>query len=452
MILPASRFRRSEDFEPAIILTVCVGAWAVFASLPLNHDSSWYLDASKRWIEGQQLYTDVMEINPPLAFYETVGLSLGLLTKKAFVGGVCGAVALSSLWCARLSRSGLICLAALLIGGLPAFGQRDHLAIIFALPYLMAGKTGRREGIALGLVAFLGVGLKPHFLLIPLLATLGRAIQARTWREIFTSANWALGLACVAYVSFVWLAHPAYFAEMIPLGQAVYDAYGVPVLNQPLIWAGLAVALCGLRVGTLPLALSLLGATGAYVLQGKGWTYQLIPSATLTLILGWSLWRQIAPPMRVLAASGAIFSAALLMSGGPYQRVAPIPVPKGTKVLFLSVRVSAAYPMVQEAGSINTSRYPAIWPVPGAWRTLQDPAASETRKAKAREILAETRHNIVSDILAGQPVAIFADSSPRQLYFDGPFDWIAFISADPRFHGYDEAKPLGPYRVLLRRK
>ena len=37
----------------------------------LNHDSAWYLDATSRWLNGAALYRDIIEVNPPLAFFLT---------------------------------------------------------------------------------------------------------------------------------------------------------------------------------------------------------------------------------------------------------------------------------------------------------------------------------------------------------------------------------------------
>jgi len=35
----------------------------------LHSDVSWYLVATERFVNGARLYQDVIEVNPPLAFY-----------------------------------------------------------------------------------------------------------------------------------------------------------------------------------------------------------------------------------------------------------------------------------------------------------------------------------------------------------------------------------------------
>ena len=38
----------------------------------LSHDASWYLIATQKFFSGAELYSDIYEINPPLAFYLTI--------------------------------------------------------------------------------------------------------------------------------------------------------------------------------------------------------------------------------------------------------------------------------------------------------------------------------------------------------------------------------------------
>ena len=35
----------------------------------INHDTAWYLYATRAWLDGAQLYVDIVEVNPPLSFY-----------------------------------------------------------------------------------------------------------------------------------------------------------------------------------------------------------------------------------------------------------------------------------------------------------------------------------------------------------------------------------------------
>ena len=43
-----------------------------FLHTTLNHDVAWYLVAADRFLDGARLYRDIIEVNPPLAFYLAV--------------------------------------------------------------------------------------------------------------------------------------------------------------------------------------------------------------------------------------------------------------------------------------------------------------------------------------------------------------------------------------------
>ncbi len=44
-----------------------IGAWLALSTV-LNHDSAWALYVGQAMMDGAQLYQDIIEINPPLAF------------------------------------------------------------------------------------------------------------------------------------------------------------------------------------------------------------------------------------------------------------------------------------------------------------------------------------------------------------------------------------------------
>ena len=67
----ASRVVRPVD--PVVACAVAAGSVLVFMlwGHHLNHDTSWYFVATEAWLDGAPLYSEIMEINPPLAFYLT---------------------------------------------------------------------------------------------------------------------------------------------------------------------------------------------------------------------------------------------------------------------------------------------------------------------------------------------------------------------------------------------
>ncbi len=211
-------------------------------SQPLNHDVAWLLEATRRWVGGATLYRDVVEINPPLIFIEYLVFSGGILTKYALIAGVCFAILISSFWVLRWRGPGLLVSLALTLTATLDFGQRDHLALIFLVPFLLAPSgLSRRERIALGVWAFLGLGLKPHFLLIPAAFVASQCYLAKSFKPAFTAQNWTIGALCLVWPATVALIWPQYFAEIIPLGKAVYSAFGSQISVRSLSLTVLAV-------------------------------------------------------------------------------------------------------------------------------------------------------------------------------------------------------------------
>ena len=156
---------------------------------PLNHDVGAVLAFSQRWLGGEHLYTDLIDVNPPLIFVlnlvpAAVAAWTGLDGTRALQLSLLayGALAWRIGWLVRdrpaegpAERAFLDVLPALvLLGAGYDFGQREHLMAIGALPYLLCAAR-RAEGKAPGgrfgaaLLAGVAFALKPHFLAIPCL-------------------------------------------------------------------------------------------------------------------------------------------------------------------------------------------------------------------------------------------------------------------------------------------
>jgi hypothetical protein len=253
-----------------LILIAGVAASAdIYARGPLNHDPSFLLIATQRWLHGATLYRDIMEINPPLIFYLTAPAVLiserfAISSSTAFVLFVSGLAAISLIWCWTLlarvkvltsgSRLTIIVLtfAALVITPAYNFGQREHLFIILALPYFLTMgfipldlRLSTIENFAVGLFAVAGLALKPFFLAPALILTITLFWQQRSLRPFLHPANIAIGVGCLIYGAIaVWFA-PEYLTTVVPIGIRVYRYIGSDpniVLNGSVVPALLIVA------------------------------------------------------------------------------------------------------------------------------------------------------------------------------------------------------------------
>lgn len=427
--------RKANAGEPlwaGAIVVAAILLWLVFRHVPPVPDSAWLMEGARRWLNGATLFVDVREINPPLIFYDIVGLSFGTANSAAFAGGVALATMLSSLWIGRHHGMmiGLGVFVSISAAGMVEFGQREHLMLIFAAPYLLA-RGKRNERALMGLWAFFGIALKPHFLPIVVLPALLEAI--RDWRSICQAQKVALGLACAVYLVAVLLIHPAYFSEMVPLAREVYS-YGGGIRSLMLVETILIIALAAAaRPEHRSLALAAVGAVLSYYLQFRYWPYHFIGAAGLGMILCLVDGRRL----------GWIILLAAQVVQGPYKRVTPTLIPEGVnRVAVLSIHPFAAYPTVTGCGAVNLTPWGSLGWVPGPWNTLTDPKSSSTDRAQAAATLRRERDRLRRYIIGGQADVIIADASPHKAYVDRPLDFMRLLGPIP---GYRLQRRVGRY-------
>lgn len=307
--------------------------------LEINHDSASLLYAGGLLAEGKRLYVDFTSTNPPLIFYLSAlpaFLSRWLALPLIFVFSVMTAlgVVASALASRRELRLGAPALGIWggVAGGLSflyalaslalmqsvfdhSFGQREHLFVLFYLPYFFLrlfrweepaspgvseeGDPGRTSGriaaLLTGSAAGLGVCLKPHFLVIALVVEGVFLLRRRRLAPLFCVETASLaGVGFLYGVHFLLLpeyAREAIFDRWLPFIAGRYQAYDTPirVLVHPasffpfvLLTLVLGVACSRRRVGVSRLVLPLLifeaASAASFLMQHKLWFYQLLPA------------------------------------------------------------------------------------------------------------------------------------------------------------------------------
>ena len=116
---------------------------------PINHDVAAVLNFSGRWLQGERLYVDLIDVNPPLIFVLNIipaalAEILPLTAVQCFILCVLllmlGAAMLTLRVLAALRLAPLLrhvtqaAMALTLLGAGYDFGQREHLMLIMALP------------------------------------------------------------------------------------------------------------------------------------------------------------------------------------------------------------------------------------------------------------------------------------------------------------------------------
>ncbi len=487
------------------VLVAVPALWAIgYFFPPLNHDVAALLQFSQRMLHGERLYVDLIDINPPMIFLlDTIPVAFAELARlpvvPCFVVFVLALAALSlAASTALLNRLGegrrpldaLLWSAligfVLLVYPMHSFGQREHLLVIFALPYSLAAAARadtttlpQRAAVASALFALPGIALKPHFALVPLALEL--LVMARAgWRAWARSPQpWLILAGCLVYVVGVRLVGPAYFSVILPLAAACYEGVGgaslldlatgdqVPALVLPLIpLAVIAWRLPHARLARAMVALTL-AATAAGLLQGKGWDYHFFGArAALVLAFGAVVADGVAhlapalgaaagrAPRRAAPIAIATIVVALIfaLSGvldppfkGPRNfantaaaRFLPVVAAKaaGQPVLWLTTSIYPQFPVLNYTGSTLAMPFMSLWVLPAVYggdRPVGGQVAYHAPAAMGRPE-ALVWHGVIDGLTRRHPALVVIEQARREGGFHGlPFDYLDYFRRDPAF-------------------
>jgi hypothetical protein len=455
--------------------------WAALAALCLaavgpgyvNHDAAWYLYMVDRWIHGARLYRDVIDTNPPLIIWVSTPPALVALAGwsplaafKIYVFAIAVGTAVASR--RMVSRSwpqrGVIVGASVLFVCLPFvkedFGQREHFAVLLALPYVLmaAGSAGfsTREQVLAGIAGGLGFAIKPHFL-VAWVAVEVCAVACDGWPHARRAQALAAAATFAAYGIAVAVFLPVYFHVAAQVRE-VYGGLNAPTaalirLREVQVWVvagALAGAVRWRREDRLPLVL-FAAATGfllAALLQLKGWNYHLYPArvflalffVTATLVVV-----ERAPALGALLRGGSrglavIFAAGLVISAGRYLLEARHPSsPDLVSPLIEAIHAKApAGPVaVLSARTFVYPAFPAINYTGARWALRQNSLlfmeglfASPSTASPTEQALVD---ELVDDLCRTPPRLLLVDApdvttrSPRPV-----FDVLARLRSVPR--------------------
>ncbi len=282
---------------------------------PLNHDVAAVLQFSQRWLGGERMYVDLIDVNPPLIYV------LNLLPAWLATVTPLGAVAALRLclmvygaacwWLAYRTRDrraegaaertflDVLPVLFLLDAGYD-FGQREHLMTIAALPYVLAASRraageAPRGRVAIALVAGTAFALKPYFLGVPGLVELAVLVAVGWRRWLRDPVPWLMAAVWAAYLASLPLVFPGYILTVLPLVWDYYLDLGGSSVGGMLVQPRMDVALCLLAPSlwiafraeapfrqpgaALPrlMGLAALGVLASALVQRKGWSYHIVP-------------------------------------------------------------------------------------------------------------------------------------------------------------------------------
>jgi hypothetical protein len=518
---PGTPSRRSFPLG-SVVAAGAATALAVAAQLaqPLASDVSWNLYAGARVLDGAAIGRDVVELTPPIilwiealiaGFGRLAGLA-GPAAQAAVVASLALASALVSAALVRRYRlapsgGGPLCLTlVLLLVLLPGadFGQREHLALLLALPYvvLIAARMERATiplgvAIAIGVSAGIGLSIKPQQGVIWAILVVLAAVRGRSARVLVRPEHVAIAatgaLLLVAYSVFA----PAYWPALQVLGPSYRPYLRLGYLETALLSDGsrlpllallayAALRVSGRRTEPAPpleraLVLGIVATYVAAVLQAKGWRYHFLPALTLGALLLVLLAADLRPRARLVeriyhAAAFAAVGWLLIRTTADTldravhprdPRFAPFPGYHALvrelrqrhigRLLVLSSNLGTNFPLAVASGAEWTSRYPSMWVLAGVHerelsrgRVPEPPAPGDRSPAERR--LLET---VAEDLERGRPDVIL-ELRPEES--DAPWGGamlIPYVSylrrADPRLErdlaAYRYAGDAGVFRA-----
>lgn len=492
--------------EWVLPVVMIAGAAALQASKPVNADVAWILEGAERLLSGGRFGIDVVDVNPPLAWWiamvpaaivRATGLPVGTVAAcfVAILGAASLAVSMLLLpieAAGRAGRAGLALAGTYLLLIAPGYdyGEREHLMAILSLPYIMLRSRERNvpkaAAVAIGIAAGLGFCLKPYFLLVPLGIEVWRWATTRALFGWLAPETIGLGFFGLVYAAAIVLLAPSYLTEVLPGAVATYWTFNNPlpvVLTAALVQAApgavavaIAVFTAKQRTRVPPQALALLVAgtmslIGA-VIQMKGWRYHLLP-VMIFLSFG-ACVACLAPARRGTGrVKRALALAATLVAAFPGP-VSSLWAPSSDDPTAVSVAQLAdafrrnagpdgrvfglitsprdVHPAVLAAGVHWAAPFCCVYELPGLIRA--DEASPEDRPAIEAAVQAELQASL-RILQTRKPSVIVVDDGVAKLGFAGrPFDYLTWLSRDAgwatEFRNYHDGGLIGRFRLLVR--
>jgi hypothetical protein len=350
------------------------------------------------------------------------------------------------------------------------FGQREHLMMLGALPYLFSAAR-RAEGerpphrTAIAVLAATVFALKPHFLALPALIECYLVLVLGPRAAMRDPAPWIMTGIWAAYLAALPLMFPAYLHFVLPLvwsnyldvgGLSIWQTILLPNVTQDLLVLtalGL-LALLGRDALSKMLALAAAGAAASAIVQHKAWSYHLLPLEAFSLMLAGVLAARaldrFATGLQRFAHACAFGLAVLVVQ---YEVVnddvwgwkreyavssdlvvqALTRTAGGGRALVLSPRVGPIFPAVNYAHVRTTMPTITMWVLQGAYlqclpggRRYRDPSEMDWTERFMFETIAQ-------DFAADPPEVVVIDQTSEIKRCGEDFKFLDYFLRNPAF-------------------
>src|SRR3989338_2571432 len=484
-----------------------------------NADVVWLLQATQQLIQGGHYYTNFIEINPPMILYLYMPalfianiFSIDVYTAFRLYLYILIALSLfgfHTLFKQILSKTDtlthhlLMIMLAFILTTLPAysFGEREHLTVIFTLPYFLLvalrlthQTPAQRTSFVMGIFAGLGFALKPYFLPPLILTELYFILKQKNLLSWIRVETLTIGGVLIAYLISIFIFTPEYLYKILPLVNHFYlnaEPFSLNEMLGTMLFVFCVAAIIfyffllpQLRYRTLAttLWLALIGFLSAYLIAKRAWFYHLLPAlsvATLlfTLFLSESFsalllthrhQKKIYRKQIFLIVCSVFFITFMpLLRTASFQSFtslkrlsSPIQKPQcivgtynnGGKpiYIFTDALLTHTY-FTAYAHATSASRFPALFFIAGLLNQ------SKKTQIKTIALNQEIIDLVVNDLQKNKPALIVIDKNKKGSLSRHPhFSYIQFFAHDARFRTlwqhYQYRTTIGAFNVFTRRK
>ena len=443
----------------AMVFAAAISAAYLLRLGPDFADVSALLMTGERVLNGETLYSDVRDINPPFSVWlylpyvflqKLTGISAYIWLGISLVAWLGANVFLLN----KILRDGLsapeglrkkilwaIALICLII--MPSqFAQREHFGAIAALPFLalVAARAQTQYRPSLRLCLFIGtmasvlIILKPHYALGFGLVLCYLAWQRRDLRLLFVPEACAIAIMVIAYAGTVYLAYPDFIHEMLPIAANVYLLKRapltalLPVLTLTVLFPLLlsrwikATTDHSKHIANV-FCLAAIGFMVAYLVMGKGWTYHLLPAA-ISVFAALAFQVLLVLPRNALAArlrpyrfASAI--ALLITMTVSFQGFRPHVIPDQVyalkdkpSIVLVTPDISTSVPIARRLQADWTERY--AYDALGAIAAAYASSASGEQRRLLEDYSASELDHKAAHIAKVRPDLIVLDKASRQ--------------------------------------
>lgn len=443
-----------------------------YLASPTKDDISSLLVIGNALLDGQRLYLDILEPNPPMSVLIYVP---AILVERAtdlraeiwvIFETLLVALVTLQLTSVMLAQGGLpprrewfltAGVFAVIILPLGAFGQRDHLAVMTAMPLIAAlavpkpSQLSRSSRITAGLLAGLTMCIKPQFAFAFALPALGSALRDQRTARVFQLEVWIAAAVVLGFWSIVYFVFPDFFRVMLPIITELYRPLHLDriAMLSPVQPAGLMLLAIFLILrplgrqafGRWPMALTLAiaGFLGAFLEQAKGWPYHIYPAAALTVFLGLTLTLPTLLELqkgqrRHVAVWSTCFAVFLIwclrfftITWTDYSAVTEAVRAVDTqhpRILCIAASHGLCHPVTRDVGGVSVSTLASRWlTIAAVSRDGLGMPPGKSGRSTAGWVEMD-RGYLRNDISSREPDIILIQRG-------GDFDWLAWAEEDP---------------------